>query len=565
VLRQGVEPTPEERLRLLERRVSELEGRMRRLAAQPPAQQQPAPQQLAWIPIAQAQPPLAPPRPPRAADPMLAVRWLARAGILVLALGVLFFLKLAYDRGWVPIPGRFAIGLLGGLALFAGGELMRKRRMDSAVAQVFAGGGAVIAYTTLYVGYALPTYRAALGMTRELDIALLAVVAAGLAAYAVWRNLQFLAGAAAALIHVLVAPAGEFSTVGLVFVVALDAGFLLAAAWRGWSAIVATILLGATIVQVAAALDPAIPWPLPIATAVLLSGLGALAAHRAKQHRELSWFAAGLSPAGLFLILGAAADRGAVPDAWAWSALLVGLASLMAALAWRSVAPILGIAGGVLLAAWPFLHFDAPSTVVLVQAGLAAAAGAAGFAFQGRARMGVHIGALAMAAISLLALTAALAADEVPLPLDQAKALGAAGLCLALGAGLFAARQGRPGTDLLRIAGLAVAAAAPLVAVPVALDGWLIAACWGIEGLVAVVLGLLLNNAEVRTASFALFGLVLGRVFLVDLHELSLPARVLAFLATGALLLAGAFLYARQRRGGAQQPGGTPADPGRKH
>jgi uncharacterized membrane protein len=560
-----VEPTPEERLRLLERRVAQLEGQVRRLSA-PPKPAAPEPQD--WIPVPAGQPLSPPAMPaPRAAarphDPMLAVRWLARAGILVLALGVVFFLKLAYDRGWVPIVGRFAIGLLGGSALFVGGELMRRRRMDSAVAQVFAGGGAVIAYTTLYVGYALPTYRAALGMTRELDILLLSLVAAGLAAYAVWRDLQALAGAAAALIHVLVAPAGEFTTVGLVFVVALDAGFLLAAAWRGWGAIVATVLVGATIVQGVAAVDPSVPWPLPIATAIVLSGLGSLAAHRAKGGQALAWFAAGLAPLSLFLIAGAAADRGHVPDAWAWSALLVGLASLVGALAWRRVAPVLGIAGGLLLMLWPFLEFTSPATQILVLAGLAGAAGVAGFAFRGGARLGVHAAATVAAGLSLTVLMGLSSAGEVAKPDEQAQAMGAAAICLALAATLFATRRGAPGTDPLRVGALVVAAAAPLIAVPVVLDGWLIAACWGAEALVAVVLGLLLGDGEVRTASFALFGVVLGRVFLIDLHELSLPARVLAFLATGALLLAGAFLYARQRRGGDRQPGPQRAAPPR--
>lgn len=552
-----MEPTPEERLRLLESRVADLEARVRRMSAQPPPVPAPAaPAQAGWIPVPTPAP-MPPAQPVRVADPMLAVRWLARAGILVLALGVLFFLKLAYDNGWVPIAGRFAIGLLGGLALFAGGELMRQRRMDSAVAQVFAGGGAVIAYTTLYVGYALPHYRAALGLTRELDIVLLATVAAGLAAYAVAMNLQVLAGAAAALIHILVAPAGEFSTVGLVFVVALDAGFLLAAAWRGWSAIVATVLVGATIVQAVAALDPSIPWPLPVATAIVLSGLGCLAAQRAKDGKDLALLAAGLAAAGLFAIMGAAADRGEVPDAWAWSALLVGTASLVGALAWRRVAPVLGVAGGVLLMAWPFLAFTVPATKVLVLAALAAAAGATSFALRGGARTAVQGGALVAAAIGLAALMAMVAADEVPTPADQLQALGAAALCLGLGGALFAARRGRPGLDAVRIGALAVAAAAPLVAVPAVLDGWLIAVCWGAEALLAVVLGLLLRDGEVRTASFALFGVVLGRVFLVDLHELSLPARVLAFLVTGALLLAGAFLYARQRRGAQPPVAGT--------
>jgi uncharacterized membrane protein len=542
-------PTPEQRLRLLERRVSALEAK---LATRPA---------LEWTPVpdpAPGQPPSAQPQrlPPMAAsverkpaDPMLAVRWLARAGILVLALGVLFFLKLAYDRGWVPIPGRFAIGILGGLVLFAMGELMRSRRMDSAVSQVFAGGGAVIAYTTLYVGYALPDYRAALGMTRDLDILLLATVSALLAGYAVARNLPVLAGVAVALIHVLVAPAGDFSTVGLVFVAALDIALLAAAAFRGWTSITALALVGATLVHVVAANLATVPWPLPVATALAIYGLGTVAAHRSKGERTASLLSAALAGAGMLLVAGAALSRGKVQDAWAWSALAVGLASLAGAVASRRLAPALAAVGAVLLLAWPFLMFATAATQILALALLAVAAALASMAFQGKTGAWVQGGALAACAVALLTLAAAVAADGLKLPIDQLQAVGGAALCLALGGFLFGALRGQPEHGLpIRILALAVAAAAPAAAIPVLLHGWLVAVAWAAEALVAVVLGLTLDDAEVRTASFALFGLVLARVFLVDLSQLSLPARVLAFLATGALLLAGAFLYARQRR-----------------
>src|SRR5206468_456454 len=111
--------------------------------------------------------------PPRSWEARLGANWLARAGVLLLALGVVFFLRLAYSRGWVPIPGRFAIGCLGGLALWALGDALRGRRLDPAFAQVVAGGGAVILYVTLYCGFALHAYRAALGLSLPAELALL--------------------------------------------------------------------------------------------------------------------------------------------------------------------------------------------------------------------------------------------------------------------------------------------------------------------------------------------------------------------------------------------------------
>lgn len=45
----------------------------------------------------------------------------ARVGIIILLLGVAFFLKYAVDRGWLPIELRLAGAALGGLALIATG------------------------------------------------------------------------------------------------------------------------------------------------------------------------------------------------------------------------------------------------------------------------------------------------------------------------------------------------------------------------------------------------------------------------------------------------------------
>lgn len=705
------------------------------------------------------------PRPAFNFEKLLGANWLARAGVLVLALGVVFFLKLAYDNNWVPLWGRAAIGVVGGLALFATGELLRLRKFDSTFSQIVAGGGAIIAYVTLYVAYALPDYRSALGLTLAVEVALLAVCAALLGAYALWRNLPVLAGVAVGLCAILVAPAGEFSMVGLLFVTFLGSALLAAAAWRGWSAIVLTSIISLNLAHLAATNVPSVPWWLVAASAALVNSLAVAAASRSRDpDLTLARVEAALAVALLAAILAVTFGQTALPHPTAWSLLGVGLASLAAAVALPRIAPALGLMGGGMLLLWPLLHFPGQLTQSLAYAGLGIAAWAAAFVLP-HARW-VRTGAAAAAglgtatllilaladdaaqqqpwqagglALLQLALAATLWVTEmrsrptsetgmaalvvstlllVAWPFLQfhatllqpftllaaaaavcvaaaswgpgreplrvvaslvvvaalgsllylgagglaeqqawqsgALALGVLGLALALwGARPLADKEGAPafagfaglaigavlvaswpviqfpdtlwqtltyavcglalwgislrwgaGARILRTAAtlvgvvglgslyivnwlwtpdglgsagvaalllalgclcwatarlqptdrwvrgvaVALAALAPVVAFGFLLTGWGIAVSWAVEALVFVGLGLALRDIEVRIASFGLFGLVLARLFLWDFRSLAAGPKVIVFLCTGALLLAGAFLYARQRK-----------------
>jgi uncharacterized membrane protein len=70
-----------------------------------------------------------------------------------------------------------------------------------------------------------------------------------------------------------------------------------------------------------------------------------------------------------------------------------------------------------------------------------------------------------------------------------------------------------------------------------------VSALWGTLGLVLLYLGLRRNISALRLAGFALFGVSLGKLFLYDLGRLSSITRAASFLAVGAVLLIGGFLY----------------------
>ncbi len=154
-------------LEALKRRVTTLEAAQRgpvaATAHKPPAPADipiptpapaPAPAESApTVGEAVSSPPVAPPLPvePRAEtlEHQIGGRWLLYAGLLILLIGVSFFLKYAFDNEWVDARGRVAIGLLAGLA-FVGGGLQLARRDLHVFGLALAGAGLAILYLSIY-------------------------------------------------------------------------------------------------------------------------------------------------------------------------------------------------------------------------------------------------------------------------------------------------------------------------------------------------------------------------------------------------------------------------------
>ncbi len=147
-----MEPHPEsvaERLARLEARVAELGAEVTALKATRFA-----------APV--APPPAAP--VPRSAAPharkkkfeapdLASGDWLARIGIGLLLLGVVFLLKYSIDQGWIGPGVRVAMGAVVGGALVAAGWLLRVRR--EALASVLQGGGVAALYGSLFAAFQL--------------------------------------------------------------------------------------------------------------------------------------------------------------------------------------------------------------------------------------------------------------------------------------------------------------------------------------------------------------------------------------------------------------------------
>jgi len=261
--------------------------------------------------------------------------------------------------------------------------------------------------------------------------------------------------------------------------------------------------------------------------------------------------------AGAVLSLLLAVAGGAVLAAWPWrpapATTLTGVALVTACLLWDGDAGTLGRWHAAAASA-PLTWTAAAIAVIALRAGgsdregdrwiaVVGAAATAAAAFAWRVRMGwpghdVTLGGVLPAALC-----------------------GAAAVLL-----LLAARPSRdwrtpPGPLWLETAGWvsALAAASRLLATAVALASSVggvearrvalvsLSVLWGGAGLALVLTGLIGRAAHRRHLGLALLGLTVAKVFLFDLASAPTVLRIVAFLATGLALLAGAYLYARFR------------------
>ena len=77
-------------------------------------------------------------------------RWLQHAGMIVLVLGVAFFLRYAFDHEWLSPVVRVVLGAFVGVGMAAGG--LRLSRQYRAYGLFLSGGGVAVLYLSVYAG-----------------------------------------------------------------------------------------------------------------------------------------------------------------------------------------------------------------------------------------------------------------------------------------------------------------------------------------------------------------------------------------------------------------------------
>lgn len=564
--RKGNPGALELRVKLLEAKLAATEARLKALEnvqtfeplrsmAAAPAPVHP---QNQWPPVGRQMAPALQPAQPRDLERMIGANWLSKLGMVVLILGVAFFLRYAIEQGWITIPARVVLGVLGGIAIFTTGDLLRwwDARRFNAYAQVLAGGGAVITFFSLFAAYQFPEYRAATGMTLELDAVLLGTTAAGLAVYAAIRKTPILAMEAVGLGALASLFGSTFSGFSVVYTVLLAGAVVAAATWRRWPVVLAVTVLASFVSFVVLHGREVDPWHILFGTLGLLAlfVLAPLTGRKLAEERLQGIWAAvtgGSVLAAWGLLLWSLHRIGRGVDTWdgpitgilALGALFLGVyargSHINARWGWAAAFLVTSVA-------WPGLQFEETWQAF----GWAALAGAAAALLWWRDHALVRGYAAIAGMILVVRLVSVETSDVLDGRLDPwdalpAYALGFAGL---LTGWFLCGRKGTRDEAAARIV-LGTGVAIPLLYAFAVLDGFAVPIAWTLEAVVLVVVGFMFSQRDLRYSALVIFGLVLIRIFFVDLLELDLAVRIITFLVVGGLLLVASFLFARRKRG----------------
>jgi uncharacterized membrane protein len=554
-------------------RVTELELRhparpgtapRRPASAKPPPVAAPAP-----APPSEPPAPVVPAKPAQSFEDLLGGRILAWLGGLAIVVGVVFFLVIAVDRGWIGVEARIALAFIGATVLLAVGLFLYERRgqTDAAVAAVAAALAGL---------YATLTYATAVEdvVSEEVGLLVAALVGASGAAIAVrWRS-QFVAALAilGALASPVLVDAGTSGAALAFMVIALVAtvAVLLWQRW-GWLALLALVISAPQLAFWAwDGDDLALPlailalyWCLFVAAAIGYE-LRVPVTQLRTSSASVLLLNAGLTAAVGWVLVD---DRGTDVGATAWvlgvtvAHILLGafgfgqrMSSEIAALL---VAVGVGLSGVTLA-----LALDGPALVAGWSAEAVILAWVASRTGEQRAFV-FSLAFLGLAGLHTLANEAPL--DALVDGVDDLGVAVAAVLCVGIAA--FLVYRFMPLTDvqlaLLGVGSVALVYAASLTIVDV-LQGDAVAQSqtaqvalstfWGVVGLAAIVAGLVADVRALRYGGLALLGLGVAKVFAYDLSELEQIYRVLSFIVVGIVMLAGAYAYQRVRRAAGSQP-----------
>lgn len=557
----------EARLEALEREVEDLRARLEHVESPTTAARAapPAPRQQ---PVA---PPSEPPRPPQPARQPLSVedllggRVLGWVGGAAVVLGVVFFLVMAANRGWIDETTRVLLAFVGSTALLGAGLYLHERRgrTQAALAAVAA------AIAALYVTLTAATQLYDL-VDPVLALVFAALVGAVATAIAVRWDEPVVAGLGilgALLAPVLVDSGADSASLAFMTVALVSAvGVLLWRRW-GWLGIAAFVV---SVPQLLAWLYDEHDQRLALSLAVLaafwlLYVVAAIGYELRVPTAKLRLVSASLLLANAALLAGAgwamlaSTDHYSAATAWVIGAAAAHIGGGIPAYGGRmskEIAALIMAVGTALAALGLALAIDGPALV----AAWAAEALVLGWAAR---RFGDPRGQVASAAFFALAVAHTVRFEAPPEALRAGvEDLGQAALAVAI-VGAAAATLSRLVTlPDLRTAYVGVAATAamylPSLAIVSAFDGdelepgqtpqVLLSSFWAVAGLAGIVAGLLRDVRLLRLGGLALLLVAAAKVFLYDLSELESIYRALSFIALGLLLLGGAFAYQRIRK-----------------
>jgi uncharacterized membrane protein len=544
-----------------------------------------------------------PKRSTESLESRIGTHWLNRVGIVAVLVGVAYFLKYAFDNGWIGPTGRVAIGLLAGIGITLWSESFRKKNYA-----LFSYGLKAIGIGTLYLSLwaAVQVYHlipAGVGFFAML------IVTAATVVMALTQNAQLLAAYALA---------GGFSTPALCstgenheiflfsYTAILAAGAVALTAMRGWRRLSLGAFIGTQLMYVAwyamyykyseftATVFFATLFFLIFATAALVprSGEGAdstviaailsianaavyfLAMYvmfddyhfQYLRNDACAWLAVGLAGFYVFSSRYIAKQAGGTEDRR-----LVNLVHLALAVGFLTTAIPLKLNGHWITVGWLvesaailYVAQRIRHDMLKIFASIALALGIARMLFDSwpreatlffNPRFGTYLVAIAVLALIMYGTRNSESESE-------RMAGYAAGVflnLLALLALYYEVQDFFQPQITAQWTSRSYAAARSTEMI----RSFTHSAVWMIYGAILMFLGFRRGSAFLRWQAMALLGLTILKVFLVDTSMLDLGYRILSFIGLGVILLAISFLYQRGRLSlpGAGASSGTRIEP----
>jgi hypothetical protein len=195
--------------------------------------------------------PLTEPKPNKVSlEQFMGVKLFAWLGGIAMFLGVIFFVKYAFEKNLIPPAIRVALGFLTGAAFLAGGLWTQRKRNYQVLAQSLCATGILILYGVSFAAHAVYHFAA---FSPPITFALMTLITAAGFLIAVRFDALIVAvmGMIGGFLSPLLLPSVQDNVFALFsYIALLDVGLLLVARHRNWTFLTIAAALGTALMQI---------------------------------------------------------------------------------------------------------------------------------------------------------------------------------------------------------------------------------------------------------------------------------------------------------------------------
>ncbi len=215
-----------------------------------PATKAPEPVRSSGFSPSEKPKPIAKPRPTINLEQFMGAKLFAWVGGLALFLGIIFFVKLSIERGWISPELRTAIGFVIGVGLVGCGVVMHRRERYATLAHTLCATGVVVLYGVTFAAHAL--WRIPPLDQSLVAFAMMTLITAAAFLLAVRLNAQVVAvlGMLGGFLTPILCSTGQDNPFGLFsYIALLDIGVLAVAKNKRWLHLTALAAAGTIFMQ----------------------------------------------------------------------------------------------------------------------------------------------------------------------------------------------------------------------------------------------------------------------------------------------------------------------------